>query len=137
VFEEAEPNQPAMSWEKPKTMMMRSMEKKRSGQAGFTLVELLVVIVILGVLAGIVVFAVGGINDKGQASACKADKASVEAAEEAYYAKQITGAYYTDMAGLVGAKLLHQASTLNTITLVGTSPAFTDYTVVNIPAKCS
>jgi len=37
-------------------MLQRSWEKKRSGQGGFTLVELLVVIVILGILAAIVVF---------------------------------------------------------------------------------
>ena len=40
---------------------------------GFTLIELLVVITILGVLSAVVVFAVNGINDKGQASACKID----------------------------------------------------------------
>ena len=55
-------------------MLQRSMEKKRSGQGGFTLVELLVVIAILGILAAIVVFAVAGVGDKGQAAA---DKTSV------------------------------------------------------------
>ena len=110
-------------------MLQRSLAKKRSGEAGFTLVELLVVIAILGILAAIVVFAVGGIGDKGKKAADQTTCSVLQTAEEAYYAKQITGAYYTDMAGLVAAKLLHQASTLNTITLVGTSPAFTDYTV--------
>jgi general secretion pathway protein G len=51
------------------------------------LIELLVVIVILGVLAAIVVFAVGGVTDKGKASACKTDLKSVEVAEEAYFSK--------------------------------------------------
>ncbi len=60
-------------------------------QSGFTLIELLVVIVILGVLSGIVVFAVSGIQDRGNAAACKTDKKSVEVAVEAYYAKN--GAY--------------------------------------------
>ncbi|MEU4194832.1 prepilin-type N-terminal cleavage/methylation domain-containing protein [Kribbella sp. NPDC026611] len=63
----------------------------RRNQSGFTLIELLVVIVILGVLSGIVVFAVSGIQDRGNAAACKTDKKSVEVAVEAYYAKN--GAY--------------------------------------------
>ncbi len=37
---------------------------------GFTLVELLIVIVILGILATVTVFAVRGITDQGQDSAC-------------------------------------------------------------------
>jgi general secretion pathway protein G len=53
---------------------------------GFTLVELLIVIVILGILATIVVFAVRGITDQGQTSACKATAKTYEVAIEAYYA---------------------------------------------------
>ena len=41
---------------------------------GFTLVELLIVIVILGILATVTVFAVRGITDRGQTTACEADK---------------------------------------------------------------
>jgi prepilin-type N-terminal cleavage/methylation domain-containing protein len=86
--------------------MMRSIKKKRSGQSGFTLVELLVVIVILGVLAAIVVFAVGGITDRGTRSACQSDLKTVEVAEEAYFAQNDS---YTDIPGLVTAKLLKTA----------------------------
>ena len=53
---------------------------------GFTLVELLIVIVILGILATIVVFAVRGITDQGQKSSCKATAKTYEVAIEAYYA---------------------------------------------------
>ena len=60
---------------------------------GFTLIELLIVIVILGILAGIVVFAVGGITNRGQDSACKADKKTLEVAEEANFAQK--GVYAT------------------------------------------
>ena len=54
---------------------------------GFTLIELLIVIVILGILATVVVFAVGGITDRGQDSACDTDRATLEVAVEAYFAK--------------------------------------------------
>jgi len=63
----------------------------RADERGFTLVELLIVIVILGILTGIVVFAVGGFSDRGQTASCKTDKKTVEVAVEAYRAK--TGNY--------------------------------------------
>ncbi len=54
---------------------------------GFTLVELLIVIVILGILATVTVFAVRGITDQGQESACNADKKTMQTAVEAYFAQ--------------------------------------------------
>jgi len=47
---------------------------------GFTLVELLIVIVILGILATVTVFAVRGITDSGQESACNADEKTLQVA---------------------------------------------------------
>ena len=67
--------------------MLQRLRDARRKEEGFTLVELLIVIVILGVLAGIVVFAVNGITDRGVTAACKADINSVQVAAEAYYAK--------------------------------------------------
>ena len=54
---------------------------------GFTLVELLIVIVILGILATVTVFAVRGITDQGETSACAADKKTMEVAIESYFAQ--------------------------------------------------
>jgi general secretion pathway protein G len=93
-------------------MLQRSMEKKRAGEAGFTLVELLVVIAILGILAAIVVFAVGGIGDKGQKSADQTTCSVLQTAEEAYYAQ--TGGYATGATAqdtLKTAKFLHTTDT--------------------------
>ncbi len=61
------------------------MENKQD--KGFTLVELLIVIVILGILATVTVFAVRGITDQGQQSACNSDKKTLQTATEAYFAQ--------------------------------------------------
>ena len=76
--------------------------EKSLPQKGFTLVELLVVIVILGILAAVVVFAVGGSTDKAKTNACKAEKSAVQTAVEAYAAKN-EGTYPTDASFLTGA----------------------------------
>ena len=57
---------------------------------GFTLVELLIVIVILGILATVTVFAVRGISNRGQDSACATDLRTMQTAVEAWYAQENT-----------------------------------------------
>jgi general secretion pathway protein G len=88
-------------------VLQRAIQKKYSGEGGFTLIELIIVILILGILAAIVVFAVGGVQDKGQTSACATEKKTLETAIEAYYAKNT--AYPATAAALTAApnKFLH------------------------------
>jgi prepilin-type N-terminal cleavage/methylation domain-containing protein len=74
--------------------MHRMIERARN-EEGFTLIELMIVIVILGVLAGIVLFAVGGITDRGTSAACKTDVSTIETGVEAYFAK--VGSYPPDL----------------------------------------
>ena len=66
---------------------------------GFTLVELLIVIVILGILATVTVFAVRGMTDKAKTNTCAADLKAMEVAVEAFYADR--GAYPANGAALV------------------------------------
>ncbi|MDT4941900.1 MAG: hypothetical protein QOJ34_1989, partial [Pseudonocardiales bacterium] len=112
--------------------MLDQIREARKNEKGFTLIELLIVIVILGVLAAIVVFSVQGITDRGTTSACKADKATVETAGEAYYAKKGSYATAIDDVGhsattLVGGGFLHEApsGTGYTITYTATATGFT------------
>ena len=83
---------------------------------GFTLVELLIVIVILGILATVTVFAVTGITNKGKTSACQSDAKTIQTAEEAFSAN--TGAYTATQSQLVDAGLMHAVSTKYVVALV-------------------
>lgn len=66
-------------------------------QFGFTLIEVLVVVIILGILASIVVFAVGSTETTSKQAACSTDAKSVETALEAY--KSQNGTYPTPGSG--------------------------------------
>jgi general secretion pathway protein G len=92
--------------------MLHKLRAAKAEESGFTLVELLLVITILGVLAGVVVFSVGGFQQNSQAEACKAEAATVVAAAEAYYAKN--KAYPTQWSDLTGgsSKLLRSDPTM-------------------------
>lgn len=64
---------------------MNIIEKKRqAGQAGFTLTELLVVVAILAIVAGLAVIGLGAMRSNATRQACKADVDTYQTAIEAY-----------------------------------------------------
>jgi len=77
---------------------MRTEQKKRRHKNGFTLVELMVVIVIIGLLATIVALNVLPSGDTARIQKAKADIATIEQGLELYRLQQ--GSYPTTSQGL-------------------------------------
>ncbi|MBW6523528.1 type II secretion system major pseudopilin GspG [Sphingomonas sp. RHCKR47] len=77
---------------------MRTEQKKRRRKNGFTLVELMVVIVIIGLLATIVALNVLPSGDTARIQKAKADIATIEQGLEMYRLQQ--GSYPTTSQGL-------------------------------------
>jgi prepilin-type N-terminal cleavage/methylation domain-containing protein len=62
-------------------------QTERAIDSGFSLVELLVVLVVLGILATVVVFAVRAIVDDSETTACESEQQVVGTAVESWFAK--------------------------------------------------
>ena len=108
---------------------MRESQQHIEPDRGFTLVELLIVIVILGILATVSVFAVRGVTDQGQQSACGTEFRQVHTAQEIHRAQFGT---YADENDLVNAGVLSSESAL-----FDTSVAGNGYSVTSASSDCT
>ena len=97
-------------------------QQDRTDEQGFTLVELLIVIVVLGILSGIVLFGVARFRGDATLAACKADLATVAIAADAYDAQ--TGGYPTGVAALVSGQYL-KSTPSGTFSFDGTAKSVT------------
>lgn len=87
-------------------------KKFLKGQAGFTIVELLVVIVVIGILASITIVAYSGVTARANKAAAQASAATVAKKIEAYNAE--AGAYptYNTVANMTSALATYSSSSL-------------------------
>lgn len=87
------------------------MTLKQTKQRGFTIVELLIVVVIIAILAAITIVAYNGIQNRAKTSAAQSQAASIVKKFEALNA--VKGAYYsTNGAGVTGANINTYAAAL-------------------------
>jgi prepilin-type N-terminal cleavage/methylation domain-containing protein len=78
---------------------------------GFTLIEILIAIVLVGVLAGVVVVGIGALTEKGSAAACTASADASRAGSTLYYTE--AGAYPSTIAEMVESETLSLPDTVS------------------------
>jgi type IV pilus assembly protein PilA len=93
-------------------MMRRILRGVRHGQRGFTLVELLIVVAILGVIAAVVIPNVTAFMGSADLSAARTEAANVKTAALAYYADQSPPVWPGTSAALTGATPPYLTGTL-------------------------
>lgn len=104
----------------------RTTHERRQLDLGFTLVEMLLVVAILGILASTVVMVAFGMRTDAASTSCAADRHQLMTAVESYYAQAGTDAVPATGTGvdryeqtLVGAGFLRAPSVLHDIDING------------------
>ena len=81
-----------------KSLVQGLMSKSKKKQKGMTLVELLAVIVILGIVAGIGTVAIGNIIESSREDALERQEEMIQQAAQLYYLDNETAGTATDLA---------------------------------------
>ena len=98
--------------------------KKMQSERGFTIVELLIVIVVIGILAAIVIVAYTGVTNKANSSAAKGNAEGVQKVAETFNADK--GFYAADKAAIVAAAADLTAKVPANVTIDTTVPTGTE-----------
>lgn len=96
-------------------------------ERGFTLIEMLIVVVVVGILTAVAIVGIGGLTDNGQVSACQASADAAKAASAVYFANSSPSTFPADFNNLITPKRVYeipsgvtpQAPATGTVVLVG------------------
>ena len=123
------------------------MVRLQNKSKGFTIVELLIVIVVIGILATLVIVTFTGIQQKARDSKRKTDIGAVQAALESYYSSNNTyptsadlnsAAWRsTNMKGFDSNALQDPKGSAATVVADSTTPTATQYAYNVTPTGCS
>lgn len=105
--------------------MTRNYQEIKQGRKGFTIVELLIVIVVIGILAAITVVAYSGITSRARTTKAQTAASNVQKVAEAYNADN--GYYPSTIAHFTAGSLSTKLP--SGLTIIGTTAALTALTV--------
>ena len=80
------PNPSSQHSARPQKRSSGNFRGQLRGRGGFSLIEVMVVVVIIALLAGVVGLSVSGFTDRGRQTKAKADLANIASAIKSYYA---------------------------------------------------